>query len=107
MIKPKLKRIADRDWLLQEDWQTPFITVKAGYYNGPNVPYIFRWLFPLEGKLLLPSLIHDYMYREAIGSKSQADSIFYKACVYYGENKLKAKIAYYAVKLFGEGNYEH
>ena len=53
------------------------ITVPAGFKTDfASVPAIVRSIFPTDGKYMEASIVHDYYYAYAIGTKKLADRIF-------------------------------
>lgn len=82
------------------------ITVPDGFItDGASVPRIFWWVASPSGDLFEASVVHDYMYKNAIATKKDADRLFRIIAKHYGANKLRTFLAYNMVKLFGKGNY--
>ena len=103
---PKVQKIGKRSWLILEDWITPYGTVNKGFTsNGANIPRILWWYMSPAGRLFEASILHDYFYDKAIDNKKVADTNFYKVAIDFNVGKIKAKTAYYYVKMFGKGNY--
>jgi hypothetical protein len=102
-----VSKVSHRKWKVEKDWVTPEVVVPRGFVsNGANIPRVL-WVFMTPaGELFEASIVHDYMYDNAIKTKKDADRIFKETALYYGVPKFKAHIAYLAVKLFGRGNYE-
>jgi len=93
-------------WIVMHDWFTPYAIVNAGFVSdGVTVPYLFRWFIHQHGALFKAAVLHDFLYKNEVESKQYADKAFYNTAIYYKVNIIKAKIAYFAVKLFGKGNY--
>lgn len=81
--------------------------VPAGFQSdGASIPKGLTWLFPkIGGRYTKAAILHDWMYINKIGSKAEADKVFYEACRVLGLNKYVAKLFYVGVKLIGKGNY--
>jgi hypothetical protein len=83
------------------------IDVPIGYKTDlTSVPRILWWLFPPHGKYSKAAIVHDYLYTEAIGTKKEADKIFYEAMGVLGVAKWKRVLMYLAVRIGGKGNYK-
>jgi len=99
-------KITRHKWRLVEDLITPFGTVPAGFEtDGASVPRALWWLFSPAGVLFQASVIHDYLYSNAIKTKPYADNAFKQTAITYKARKHEAIIAYHFVKLFGRGKY--
>lgn len=84
--------------------------IPEGYItDGASIP---RWLWviaggPFEGDYIEAAIIHDWLYhlainkQEAIGTRAEADRLFYIAMLEYGVGKFEAQTKYRAVRLFG------
>ena len=73
-----------------------------------SIPRPFWWLVsPTDYSVLRASLLHDYLYRTGhrIGRK-YADWLFYKKLIEDGTPKFKAKLMYWAVRLFAKKVWE-
>lgn len=83
------------------------ITVPAGFMSdGASVPAGFTMFFPkVHGRYAKAAILHDYLYKNAIGSKREADEIFYEALRVLGCNKFTSKLFYLGVRLIGRGSY--
>lgn len=82
------------------------ITVPEGYITDfASVPRVFWSVIPPVGKYTKACIIHDYMYDNAIKTKKEADLIFYDAMKVLKVPKWKRLTMYYAVRLFGRGEY--
>lgn len=94
-------------WAVIQDWQTPYGVVPKGFWSdGVSVPYVFRWYIHRHGVLFKAAVLHDYLYKNAIKTKSYADNAFYYSARHYKVNRFKAYFAYLAVRWFGKGNYK-
>ncbi len=82
------------------------VRVPEGFITDlASVPRCLWWWFPPHGKWALASVVHDFMYDNAINSKEDADNTFFKLLRAYGVPKTKAKVMYWAVRIFGRGRY--
>ena len=104
MFRPTVKQVSPNEWELCEDFETDYnYTVPKGFTSdGASVPRIFWWFIDQEGSAFYPAFLHDYLYRNKIGTKKDADVYFYQMCISYGLSKFKSGIAYLAVRLFGK-----
>lgn len=65
--------------------------------------FIWPIMSPSHSSLIRPAIVHDYFYKNNCGfSRNNADLIFYHMMLNDGIHPLKAKIIYYAVRLFGK-----
>jgi hypothetical protein len=66
----------------------------------------FLWaLFPRVGRYFKAAIVHDYMYANAIDSKSAADNLFLLNMKRSGVSFVRRILMYFAVRLFGRGSY--
>lgn len=70
-----------------------------------SVPRILWMLLPPDGKHAKATIIHDYLYDNALRTKAEADRIFLDGVTVLGVPKLKRIVRYLVVKLFGRGRY--
>jgi len=102
----KIKRIGPNKWQLLEDWQSPFMLIPKGFItDGASVPRFFWWFASPTGDLFEASIVHDYMYENAIQTKQKADQMFKRVATHYKANKLRVILSYVMVKCFGKGRY--
>lgn len=82
------------------------IVVPKGFITDfASVPRIFWNVIPPIGKYSKAAIVHDYMYDFALKTKKEADLIFYEAMEVLGVPKWKRLIMYWAVRVFGRGEY--
>lgn len=91
----------------------PSVFVPSGFVTDfASVPRILWPLFPPYGRYGKAAVVHDWLYahkwlfdknaeRMKI-TKEQADTIFYEAMLVLDVPKWKAKLMYWAVKMFGK-----
>lgn len=70
-----------------------------------TVPRLLWAMFPPHGRYAKAAIVHDYLYDRAIGSKAYADRTFLEAMEVLGVPLLTRAVMYWAVRLFGRGNY--
>ena len=101
-----VEKVSRRKWRLANDWRTPFGVVPAGFEtDGASVPRVLWVVFSPAGVLFQASVIHDYLYSNAIKTKAYADHAFKLTAITYKARKHEAMIAYYFVSWFGKGKY--
>lgn len=85
------------------------ITVPAGFiYDGASVPAI-GWIAtytPFHPDVMLPALVHDYIYTEHPVDRFTADSIFWQMLIDNGVKRLTADVMHTAVRAGGSGSWE-
>ncbi len=98
--------------LLEEyfQWLTPFNTgvlIPAGFkWDGITRPWFLRTIFRnSERGVLRATLIHDYLYGTALLPREEADLVFLWVLRCEGYPMWKARLAYYAIRLFGASHY--
>lgn len=91
----------------RESDETEVIRVPKGFVTDfSSVP---KWLWPVEyplGPSAKAAVLHDYLYVNAIKDKAYADKVFLEALKVLGVPTYKRHLLYYAVKLFGRGEYK-
>ena len=71
-----------------------------------SVPRLLWSVFPPHGRFAKAAIIHDYLYDQAIGTKAFADQVFLEAMTVLGVPRATRILMYWAVRLFGRGNYK-
>ena len=83
------------------------ITVPKGTITDlASTPRIMWVVFPPIGKYSKAAIIHDYLYANAIDTKRFADDVFLDAMTVLGVPKWRRYLMYWAVHVFGRGNYK-
>ncbi|ENJ3383787.1 DUF1353 domain-containing protein [Salmonella enterica] len=108
-----LEMLGHYDWRVHEpfafylsDDNSDVIEVPVGFVTDlATVPRIFWILLPPDGKYAKAAIIHDYLYDNALRTKYEADRIFLDGMDVLGVPKWKRTVMYWAVRLFGRGNY--
>ena len=84
------------------------IIVPAGFITDfASIPWLFWAFLPAWGKYGKAAVIHDYLYQLhrlfgiTLKTRKEADDIFYEAMLVSGTKPWKAKVMYWAVRLFG------
>ncbi len=101
-----------RRWRLLKDWKVVIekniLIIPKGFVTDlASVPRIF-WIIipPSSTKCRKASIVHDWMYVHQYKTKSYADKVFLRELLSKDLFMLQAYIMYWAVKLFGKGNYQ-
>lgn len=110
-IQPDNRPIGQNCYLLCEKFEYNngdyCVEIPEGFINdGASVP---RWAWSIvgltpDGLLRAAAIVHDFHYRFGIGTRKFADQLFYSMLIEYGVNKVRAKLAYAAVRI-GGGNH--
>jgi hypothetical protein len=83
--------------------------IPAGWESdGMSVPRCF-WatLSPkINGKTLIPSLIHDFMYENHIGSRAEADAFYRENLIAKGFGRVKSYIVWMGVRIGGGSHWD-
>lgn len=108
--QPKTRIVGRRKVLLVEDYTQAGITVPQGFvYDGASIPRLAWSLIGLSPfcEILGAATVHDWLYvnsgrvDEGYYPKLEADRIFYDLMRQSGISLLQAKLAYWAVYVFG------
>lgn len=84
------------------------IDVPAGFKTDlASVPRLFWAILPPHGTYGKAAVVHDYCYRYAVHSKPWADKVFREGMKVLGVPAWKRFVMYWAVRLFGKGNFKH
>lgn len=79
-----------------------YIDVPKGFEtNFASVPRIFWSLLAPIGPYVKAAVIHDYLYRKQVFSRSRADSYFFEAMKDSGTNWAQRQIIWQQVRAFG------
>lgn len=78
-------------------------TIPRGFRTDfASVPSFLHWFIDKDDDtVLIPALVHDFLYGVSEASKFIADAVFYELMKQYGAG-WKAIPAYIAVRIFGE-----
>lgn len=101
------------DWYVHYgSWQ--FIVPKGFISDGNSVPVIFRWLVPQFGRNTLAGIIHDWLYKSALGyhcpqpdglirnvTRRQADIVRLDLCNWCGVHWLQRLASYIGLRIGG------
>lgn len=109
-----LEVVGKYTWILYEDFEyyrtdNPEEVIHIPKGTITDLATVPRWLWlvvPPLGKYTKASIIHDYLYQNAIGSKKYADEVFLEAMEVAGVKTWRRKIMYWSVRAFGRGKYE-
>lgn len=90
----------------------------GGTTNGFSVPRCLQNVVPPTGGDWFSSILHDSAYQKELQvcvenkwipagySKKQADSLILEAMTAQGTNRVIRQVVYWAVRLFGRGNFK-
>lgn len=82
-------------------------TVPVGFISdGMSIPRLY-WRFlspPINGVTLVPSIIHDWLYKNHICTRREADIWYYHALRFNGYPRWKAGLVFIGVRI---GGYPH
>ena len=99
-------------WRVERDWKVEvneklYTVPKHFHFNFASTPrFMWFWFPPATGLYRKATALHDYMYSTGIVSREYADIIFYYFMLFSKVNSIKAKLMYYAVRLFGKVAYK-
>jgi hypothetical protein len=106
-----IKMLPDgRTWLVVKEFSfhSPYhkdfwMTVPVGFKTDlASVPAIFQWIArQASGRHVRASVAHDYLYRNRIGTRLNADKCFLYLMKKDKVNFIKRHLLYYAVRTFG------
>jgi hypothetical protein len=95
-------------------WESRWREIPAGFrWDGASIPNILHWWErPWADWLVIPSLVHDYLYRYRIGTRYSADRAFLAAMCWQvrhsgrsrhwqARKMWRARVCYRAVRTFG------
>jgi len=99
------ERLGPRKYRLLEDWITPYGVIPKGFVCDGVTTSGLRFLASPGGSLFEAAVVHDWLYKNAVRTKSFADKAFYQTALAYGVHAIRAEICYQVVRLFGRGNY--
>ncbi len=82
---------------------------EAGFeFDGASIPYVAQWLTysPFHPRVMRAAVVHDWHYREHEINRLNADMLFHSDLRRAGCKPWKARLMYWAVRLFGRGAWE-
>lgn len=83
------------------------ILVPTGFVTDlASIPRIFWTILPPNGEYSKAAIVHDYLYDNAINTKEYADNVFLEAMTVLGVCFWRRYLIYWAVRLFGRGQYD-
>lgn len=87
-------------------WHHPvsgkYLRIPAGFLTDlASIPRGFRWLITGHDGTRKPAVVHDWLYRNTIGTRKGADLIFRAGMRETGVPAWKRELAYRAVRLGG------
>lgn len=99
---------SDRYWVLKAALVVAGIVIFKGFITDwASIPRIL-WaiLAPFDGPILVPSLVHDYLYESHEVSRKEADDIFYNLLREAGVNVVTAFLMWSGVRSGGYFAYQ-
>ncbi|MBR4674192.1 MAG: DUF1353 domain-containing protein [Victivallales bacterium] len=93
---------------LEFDFNGTTYTIPAGFKSdGMSVPrFLWSVISPqIDAVTLEPSIIHDFLYSEKICTREEADEWYYEALLKNGYQRIKAKLVYAGIRLFGKSHW--
>lgn len=84
------------------------IVVPQGFVsNGTSIPRILWSIWPPHDYYVKAAILHDYLYNRGIGTRKEADKVFYEALKVLGTPTWLSKCFYWGVRLFGKKYSNH
>ena len=106
-----VKQLPGYEWAVEQGFSFKSkdgieVAIPPGFVTDlASVPRPLWWFISPAGKHSQACVVHDYLYDNAIGTKKQADEIFFEALKELGVPRVRAWVMYLGVKLFGRGAY--
>jgi len=109
LVQPILKPIPNRDmYMLYSDYSInvdghSILVPQYFEFDGASIPRI-GWQItytPFDPDVMMPALIHDWLYYNHQVGRKEADEIFYKLLIKNGASNSKSNIMYQAVRIGG------
>lgn len=102
--------IEDYTYSCSIDGQGLEIKIPRGFlYNGASIPW-FGWTAtytPFHPDVMLPALIHDWLYGSHETDRETADSILYQLLIENNVDKGVAEIMFQAVRIGGRSAWDN
>jgi len=90
-----------REWRLEQPLTFGPYTVPAGFVtDGASVPRPLWWFLPAWGRYSRAAVVHDYLCRNKIVSRAEADRVFFDAMVVCGVNVTVRWLIWGSVRLY-------
>ena len=96
------------DLIYYDNRSSQLFVIPAGFIcDGASIPQSLWVVFgsPFDFEYRKAAFLHDFLYRNAVISKAEADQLFYDALREIGLGYTKAQSIYLAVKFFGKSSY--
>lgn len=107
-----LQPMESRRYIIARDWETPHgWVVPMGFQtDGASIPRLFWFLVgsPFTPEVIEGATLHDYLYStpDADTTRREADDVFHSFMRQRGVGRLRARLMWLAVRLFGWLFYE-
>lgn len=83
------------------DLKSRVIVVPRGFITDlASIPRWARWAIPVNGRHRLAAVVHDYLCRERIGDRVEADKVFLEAMTILNVKLWRRLVMYWAVRAF-------
>lgn len=116
---PQIKMVENGKWEYVSKWDIEIVlhrsgvlrlSIRPGYWTDlASVPKALRGAFDngsWDYGVLIASQVHDALYSTHYLSKTFSDDLFEQLLLYYGMGKIKARLYWLAVHLFGNSAWE-
>lgn len=116
--QPKLQYLGNKQWKLLEAvtmtwWDGSAelsVTASEGFVSDlASVPWWARWAIPVIDDHILPSIMHDWCYREKSARwvrKIQSDKLFLKGMKIFAVASWRRHVMWIGVKYGGQSSYQ-
>ena len=109
MKQPILRPVPQKNkYVLVEDYYAEYVgmifQLKKGFiFDGASIPIYARAITypPFHPDVMAAAIVHDYLYKNKPVNRKLADMIFYNRLIVNGVSKIKAKMMYRALRIFG------
>ena len=89
--------------LWQYNCVTPMQKTPSGLKDRASVPRRLWWFIAPAGRHAQVCVVHDFMYENAVATKSQAGALFYEGLRELHVPAWRVRLMYWMVRLFGRG----
>lgn len=89
--------------LWQYNCVTPMQKTPSGLKDRASVPRRLWWFIAPAGRHAQACVVHDFMYENAVATKSQAGALFYEGLRELHVPAWRVRLMYWMVRLFGRG----
>lgn len=113
---PSFIPLTEGEYLLERDMDYKYTTenltltikVPKGFVTDfASIPSFLFWLIKKDGPILIPAVLHDYLYATNLLNKTVSDSLFFQLMETYKVSKLKRHLVFLAVLLLGRRSWNN